>query len=112
LVFNKADRSAEAARLAAKHPGALAISAATGEGVEELLRAMADRIRAQSAVTHLVVPYSRGDVLAALHREGEVMSEEHAESATLLRVRLDWAGLAMFAPFVAHEPGGTESGQT
>src|SRR4051812_8504488 len=70
LVFNKADLAAEnAARLAARHPGSVVVSAATGTGVDELLRAIGDRLRALTAVVELVVPYERGDVLAAVHRE-------------------------------------------
>ena len=35
---------------------------------------LADRLRAVAEVVELLVPYDRGDVLAALHREGEVVS--------------------------------------
>jgi GTP-binding protein HflX len=44
----------------------------------------------------LVVPYDRGDVLAAIHREGEVLVERHNDDAAQLRVRLDPAGAARF----------------
>ena len=57
------------------HEGAVAFSATTGEGVDELLRTVADRLRALTNVVELLVPYDRGDVLAAVHREGEVLSE-------------------------------------
>ena len=52
-------------------------------------------------VLDLVVPYERGDVLAAVHREGEVLMESHGEGATRLRVRVDAPGAARFADFVA-----------
>ena len=35
-----------------------------------------DRLRALTTVVELLVPYDRGDVLAAVHREGEVLVEE------------------------------------
>src|SRR5690606_12814480 len=45
LVFNKADLDPDAAaRLVAAHPGSLAISAETGEGVDELLLRIGDRL--------------------------------------------------------------------
>ena len=46
----------------------------TGEGVDEFLRTLGDRLRLLSTVHELSIPYDRGDVLAAVHREGEVVS--------------------------------------
>jgi GTP-binding protein HflX len=100
LAFNKADISPEAKRLADRYPGSVVISATTGEGIDDLLQATGDRLRALSRVVELVVPYDRGDVLAAVHREGEVLVESHLESATRLRVRVDSAGAARFQEFV------------
>ena len=100
LAFNKADLSADAKQLRDSYPGSVAISAATGQGIDELLRAVSDRLRSLSKVVELVVPYGRGDVLAAVHREGEVLVESHEETATRLRARLDAAGVARFQEFV------------
>jgi GTP-binding protein HflX len=65
------------------------------------LRAMGDRLRVADRVVELVVPFDRGDVLAAVHREGEVVGESQGEGATVLRVVLDDAGRARFCDFVA-----------
>ncbi|MEY2433968.1 MAG: GTPase [Acidimicrobiaceae bacterium] len=101
LAFNKADIAADdAARLAARNPGSVAISAASGEGVDGLLRAIGDRLRALTAVVELVVPYERGDVLAAVHREGEVLVESAGEGAMRLRVRFDEAARTRFQEYV------------
>jgi GTP-binding protein HflX len=99
MAFNKADRSCEAQRLAARQPGSVTLSALTGEGVGDLLAAVGDRLRASLAVMELEVPYERGDVLAALHREGEVLVECQTDRATQLRVRIDPAGAARFREF-------------
>ena len=88
LVFNKSDRSAEPARLAAAHPPAVAVSARTGEGIEELLARIGDRLRARMPTVSLEVPWDRGDVLAAIHRGGEVLTEEPGESAMFLTARI------------------------
>ena len=81
-AFNKSDLApSEAARLAKVHEGAVAFSATTGEGVEELLLTIAARLRALTTVVELAVPYDRGDVLAAVHREGEVLSEQADDDA-------------------------------
>src|SRR5690349_12104601 len=76
LAFNKADLAREeASRLTDRNPGSVAISAVTGEGIDDMLRAIGDRLRSLTTVVELVVPYDRGDVLAAVHREGEVLVE-------------------------------------
>lgn len=101
LAFNKVDRAGpEAKHLVEAHPGSVAISALSGEGVDELVRTVAVRLRALEAVVELVVPYERGDVVAALHREGEVLVEAHEAESTRLRARLDRAAVERFRPFV------------
>jgi GTP-binding protein HflX len=101
LAFNKADLAPkEVARLAQLHHGAVGFSAVTGEGVEDLLRTVADRLRALTTVVELSIPYDRGDVLAAVHREGEVLVELPDDTAMRLRVRLDDAAVGQFLPYV------------
>lgn len=100
VVFNKIDLTHEAERLVARHPGSVAVSAATGEGIDGLLAAVADRLRALTNVVELVVPFDRGDVLAAIHREGEVLVETPGEEGMRLRARLDDAASARLADYV------------
>ena len=99
LVFNKLDASPDGKALVDVNPGAVGISALTGDGVEALLRTISDRLRAMETIVELVIPYDRGDVLAALHREGEVLVETHEDEATRLRARLDPASVGKFAAF-------------
>ncbi len=102
LVFNKADLAAEEAiRLTKLHPGSVAVSARTGAGVELLLQAMGDRLRALANVVELLIPYERGDVLAAVHREGEVVSTAHTDDGVRVRARLDEAAAGRLAEFAA-----------
>ena len=101
VVANKADLAPEAAaRLAASHHGAVAISAVTGRGLDELLLAVADRLRSMSTVVELHVPFDRGDVLAAVHREGEVLVESVTEQGMRVRARLDEAAASRLAAYV------------
>jgi len=102
LAFNKTDQpDTDAKRLVADHPGSVAVSALTGDGLEDLLVAVGDRVRALADVVELVVPYDRGDVVAAVHREGEVLVETHDADATRIRARLDAAAAGRFAEFRA-----------
>jgi GTP-binding protein HflX len=99
LAFNKSDETPAAVRLAQRNPGSVTMSALTGEGIEELLQAIADRLRAAGNVIELVVPYERGDVLAAAHREGEVLLESFEDEHIRLRVRVDGASAGRLRQF-------------
>ena len=59
-----------------------------------------DRLRALGAVVELTVPYDRGDVLAALHRDGEVLVEVHDDVGTRVRARLGDVERVRFGEFV------------
>jgi GTP-binding protein HflX len=101
LAVNKADRSPRAAaRLAASYPGSVALSAMTGRGVPELLRAIADRLRAFDRTVELSVPVARGDIVAALHRQGEVLTEIYEGEAVRMRAKLDDEGVRRFEEYV------------
>ena len=101
LVANKADLDPVAAgRLASSHPGSVAVSAVTGDGVDVLLRTIGDRLRGLAEVVELVVPFERGDVLASLHREGEVLVETADADGMRVRARLDAASASRLRDYV------------
>jgi GTP-binding protein HflX len=102
VVVNKADKAPEEAKaLAHGIEGAVLVSARTGEGIDDLLRVVGDRLRGSDRVVHLVVPWSRGDVLAAIHREGEVVGQTDGEESVTLQVVLDDVGRSRFAEYAA-----------
>ena len=102
VAINKADLApVAAARLARGHPGAVVVSVATGENLAALVTAVADRLHAADRVVALRVPWARGDVLAAAHREGEVLETAEDGDYALVRVVLDPTGKARFAEWVA-----------
>jgi GTPase len=102
VALNKVDATDPDAltQLAGAHEGAVGVSAVTGEGVDKLLEAVAGRLRSLARIVELSVPYERGDVIAALHRDGEVLVEVHESDATRLRARLPDAELGRFREFV------------
>jgi GTPase len=103
IVFNKADAVDEdtVADLVHWHPGSCAVSAATGQGFETMLSALSERLRLVASTVELLVPYDRGDLLAAVHREGEVVSTEHTDTGTRVTARLASAGRGRFADLIA-----------
>jgi GTP-binding protein HflX len=101
LVANKLDIDSDGCkRLLVDHPGSVAISARTGEGIDDLLRTVGDRLRGLSTITELVVPFDRGDVLASLHREGEVLVETATDLGMRVRARLDEAAVSRLREYV------------
>jgi GTP-binding protein HflX len=101
LAFNKSDLApGSAKRLADVWEGSVTLSAVTGEGVDDLLRTIGSRLRALMTVVEMVIPFDRGDVLAAAHRAGEVLRESAGESGMHIRGRFDDATLSRFREFV------------
>ncbi|MEX0757177.1 MAG: GTPase HflX, partial [Acidimicrobiia bacterium] len=101
IVFNKIDAADKAAlgRLRNIYPDASFISAVTGDGVDELLRTVAERLAEGSVVLRLHIPYTRSDLIATAHRVGEVLAEKHEDTGTVLEVRVQAADVASFAEF-------------
>lgn len=101
IVFNKADLVEDwGASLVEDYPGSVVVSALKGEGLELMLRRLADRMRSITRVTDLLVPYERGDIVAAIHREGEVVLIEDANSGLHIRARLSEASEGRLREFV------------
>ena len=112
LVFNKADVEPERAKqLSVDHPGSVMISGRTGEGVEELLLRVGDRLRSLVPAVPLFVPYSRGDVLAAVHRSGEVLSETAEDDGVRMSARLEASELSRFEEFRTDQVGAPAEGR-
>jgi GTP-binding protein HflX len=102
LALNKIDRvkGSDRARLARRFPGSVAVSAATGEGVEGLLVAVADALPNPPVDVELLVPWSRGDVVAMLYREAEVIEAAAEPDGTRVRARVGLRALAAVRTFV------------
>ena len=101
IVFNKADLGGgDVERLVASNPGSVGVSAFSGEGTEDVLLAIGDRLRALSTVYELFIPWARGDALASVHREGQVVVEITEEDGMRLRARLEEASASRLRPFI------------
>ena len=98
LVFNKIDRLCESdlKAMKSKYPDAAFVSATERQGLDDFLEDVAGRLRAMAKVVDLLVPYDRGDLLAMLHREGEVIFQRESEAGFKVKARLEGASLEMF----------------
>jgi GTP-binding protein HflX len=95
VVFNKADVAdeIELKGLQLAEPRSVVVSARTGEGLAPLLEAIESLVPRPSREVSVVVPYSRGDLVARAHQEGEVLNVDHTGAGTQLNARVP-AGLA------------------
>jgi GTP-binding protein HflX len=98
LVFNKADLPGSRAKdLAKLYEGSVWVSAKTGENLEEVLSVIGERLRSKDRVLTLQLPLDRGDLLAAAHREGDVLDTSVNDHGVLIHVVLDAVGAARFS---------------
>jgi len=103
IVLNKTDLAEPFAveRLRHAHRDVVAVSARTGEGMDELMQRISDLIPRPDVPLDLVVPYARGEIVARLHApDAEILATEHAEDGTHLRVVVRPALAAELAEFV------------
>ena len=101
-VFNKIDLLPDRDALSPlrRHfPEALFISTRTGEGLPELLHAMAAQLIGRTERLELLLPPDRGDLLGILHKNGQVLATEYTEEGTRVRAVLPSKAVAPFAPF-------------
>ena len=90
IVLNKVDL-ADAVTLAAlrtRLPSAVAVSARTGEGIEELRARIEQMLPHPQVSIDVVVPYSRGDLVSRVHAEGEIDTVDYVETGTRVVARV------------------------
>ncbi|OZV79276.1 GTPase HflX [Micromonospora echinospora] len=105
LAVNKIDAADEETLLRLKRawPDAIFVSAHSGRGIEDLRAAVEARLPRPAVEVRAVLPYDRGDLVARVHRQGEVLSTAHLPEGTLLHVRVGAALAAELAPFETAE---------
>ncbi len=105
LVFNKADTPGAngvsgSHRLAERYEGSVAVSAHSGENLDHLMALIGDRVRSMTELAELLIPWDRGDVLASVHREGQVLTESAEEHGMRLKARLEPASLGALREYL------------
>jgi GTP-binding protein HflX len=101
LVFNKIDAADPEVllRLRRLAPDAVFVSAHTGEGVDALRAVIEQRLPRPDVEVEVLLPYTRGDLVARVHRSAEILQTEHTADGTLLHARVDPSLAAALEPF-------------
>jgi GTP-binding protein HflX len=103
MVVNKVDAAdpVTLARLRHLLPGAVFVSARTGEGIEELRERIAAALPDPAVAVRVLVPFSCGALVARVHSEGTVLDEQHTADGTLLSARVPAQLAGALAEFAA-----------
>jgi GTP-binding protein HflX len=99
MAYNKLDLVTDRERLAelmAREAGpargerqqAVAISAVTGEGLDELLGLVAERLEQELMPVEVTLPWEAQDLLSEVHQRGRVLAEQFAERGIALHARV------------------------
>jgi GTP-binding protein HflX len=119
VVLNKIDRLDPLARrrLGNRFPGALQVSARTGEGLDALREELARRFEDRWERVRLLIPYDEGARLSELYALGTPVEErQDTPQGVLVLARLPRRDLPRFAPFLtaeaAHAPRGASRRET
>lgn len=103
-VLNKVDKLEDpSTKLLLKHhfPDAIFVSVHTGEGIDELIERLQGLVSEEIQMLELVLPVTRADLVARLHREGNVHSCAFEGEETRLKVSLSPRSVAAFRPFIS-----------
>ncbi len=90
LVFNKCDLVDLEQQIALRgmEPGAILVSAASGEGIAELLEKIEGLLPRPEILVTALIPYSRGDLVSRIHSEARIVSVIHKDDGTLVEARV------------------------
>ncbi len=90
LVINKIDAATDdtLSALRTRFPDAVFVSARTGAGLDELSARLEQRLPRPGVQVDVLVPYSRGDLIERIHREGELVTVEHTGDGTRVVARV------------------------
>jgi GTP-binding protein HflX len=91
IVFNKIDRledPTEARRLVAEWPNAVAISAATGAGIRDLLNALVTQVKEMLSFVRALVPYSESGLVQDCYDYGRVHKVDYRDDGIYVEADL------------------------
>jgi GTPase len=103
LVVNKVDAASDLglAKLRRALPGAVFVSACTGDGIAQLRTRVGQLAAPADTTVDVVIPYDRGDLVARVHSDGRVDESEHGAEGTRIKARVPVALAASLREFAA-----------
>ncbi|MBW0092760.1 GTPase HflX [Pseudonocardia sp. KRD-184] len=105
LVVNKTDAAGDLqlARLRHLLPDAVFVSARRGDGIDRLEARIAEMLPRPEVDVDVLVPFTEGSLVARVHAEGEVLTEEHTPEGTRMHARVGAELATAVLPYVLVE---------
>ena len=93
IAINKADVAPPEIimQLLREEQNSFAFSARTGFGIETLVAAIESSLPRPRVEINAVIPFSRGDLVSAIHERGEIFSEDYLPEGTSIHALVDGA---------------------
>jgi GTPase len=91
IAINKADVAPpeKLMQLLREEPNSFAFSARTGFGIDTLVAAIESALPRPKVEINTVIPFTRGDLVSAIHERGEIFSEEYLPQGTSIHALVD-----------------------
>jgi GTP-binding protein HflX len=91
IAINKADVAPpeKLMQLLREEPNSFAFSARTGFGIDTLVAAIEAALPRPKVEINTVIPFTRGDLVSAIHERGEIFSEEYLPQGTSIHALVD-----------------------
>ena len=91
IAINKADIAPpeKLMQLLREEPNSFAFSARTGFGIDTLVAAIESALPRPKVEINTVIPFTRGDLVSAIHERGEIFSEEYLPQGTSIHALVD-----------------------
>ena len=107
LAMNKSDLLSEPEldKLRGRFPDAVFCSASEDRGMDEVVAKIAAELAQLKVEIALDLPFDRGDLVARVHEEGDVLEETYTAAGTHLVARVNRGALGDLAPFLAADTG-------
>ncbi len=107
MVLNKIDQLNGSrdvvTRFLERYPGAVTISAVTGEGITALLAEVSSQLRPIREFIELSIPHEKTEVIARLHEVGHVVERDYTGETARFKARIPPHWHEEFAPYVLRE---------
>jgi len=102
-AFNKIDRLPQpenALEAIAEYPNAVSISAKTGAGLPDMLRALERTLFETYEPIQVRLPYQQGQLISLFHEQGKIESTIHERQGVIMTGQIPGRLLAQFQPFL------------
>jgi GTP-binding protein HflX len=91
-------------------PGAVAVSAKTGEGLDDLLSEMSGRLRPVRMFLEFAFPQAQWRMLSRLQQIGQITERKYGAQQVTVRDRIPPHARAEFEPFIVRDLGAGDNG--